>query len=101
MFYGSYVLDGKKHAAIYYSWPLFHRDTFSPLCEEITVIPFETHGKSYADRRESVYNTAVEWSNYSEAWPLSWGELQTVADWFYRMGKRYGLLTEFRENGLC
>lgn len=99
MFYGEYHLDGKKHAAIYYSNDLFFRDTFSPLCEEITVIPFETHGESYADRRESVRKTAVEWSN-CEAWPLSWCEMQTVADWFYRMGKRYGLLTEFRENGL-
>lgn len=100
MFYGSYVLNGEKHAAIYFSGEEWARDTFNPLCEEITVIPFETHGKSYADRRESVWNTAVEWSN-CEAWPLSWGEVQTVADWFYRMGKRYGLLTEFRENGLC
>lgn len=100
MFYGSYYLDGKKHAAIYYSWDRFHRDTFNPLCEEITIIPFETHGKRYADRRDSVRDTAVEWSN-CEAWPLSWCEVQTVVDWFYRMGKRYGLLTEFRENGLC
>lgn len=100
MFYGSYYFDGKKHAAIYDSWDLFHRDTFNPLCEEITIIPFESHGKSYTDRRESVRETAVTWSN-CEAWPLSWCEVQTVADWFYRMGKRYGLLTEFRENGLC
>ena len=100
MFYGSYYLDGEKHAAIYDSWDLFHRDTFSPLCEEITVIPFETHGKSYADRRESVRNTAIEWQN-GDTWPLSWGELQTVLDWFERMGRRYGLLTEFRENAIC
>lgn len=100
MFYGSYVSDGEKHAAIYDSWDLFHRDTFNPLCEEITIIPFESHGKSYADRRESVRNTTVEWSNCEE-WPLSWSEVHTVTDWFYRMGKRYGLLTEFRENGLC
>lgn len=101
MFYGSYVLNGEKHAAVYDSHDLFYRDTFSPLCENITVIPFETHGKSYADRRESVQETAVEWSNCGEAWPLSWGEVQAVTDWFYRMGKRYGLLTEFQENGLC
>ena len=100
MFYGSYYLNGKKHAAIYYSGDLFCRDTFSPLCEEITVIPFEAHGKCYADRRESVRETAVEWSN-CEARPLSWGELQTVLDWFERMGRRYGLLTEFRENAIC
>lgn len=100
MFYGSYYLNGEKRAAIYDSYDLFNRDTFNPLCEDITIIPFETHGKRYADRRESVRDTAVEWSN-CEAWPLSWGEVQTVADWFYRMGKRYGLLSEFRENGIC
>lgn len=100
MFYGSYVFGGEKYAAIYDSWDLWHSDTFSPLCEDITIIPFKTHGKNYADRRESVRETAIEWSN-CEAWPLSWGEVQTVADWFYRMGKRYGLLAEFRENGLC
>lgn len=101
MFYGSYYLNGEKHAAIYFSSDLWHRDTFSPLCEDIVIIPFETHGKSFADRRESVRETAVEWSNYGEAWPLTWNEINHISDWFYRMGKRYGLLTEFRENGLC
>ena len=31
----------------------------------------------------------------------SWGELAEWGDYFRKMGKRYGLLKEFRENGIC
>lgn len=100
MFYGSYVLNGIKDGGIYDSWELFHRDTFSPLCKEVTLISFVTHGKSYSERKESVRSIAVDWSN-TDTYPLSWAEEHRVTEWFDRMGKRYGLLEEFRENGLC
>lgn len=32
---------------------------------------------------------------------LSWNELSIIQDWFYRNGKRYGLLEELKENAFC
>ena len=31
---------------------------------------------------------------------MSWNELAEVSERFYTLGKRYGLLKEFRENGI-
>jgi hypothetical protein len=32
---------------------------------------------------------------------MSWGELAYWQEYFEKLGKRYGLLTEFRENCIC
>lgn len=32
---------------------------------------------------------------------MSWGELAEAQSYFEKLGKRYGLLAEFKENGLC
>ena len=32
---------------------------------------------------------------------LSYGELADWCEYFTKLGKRYGLLKEFRENGIC
>ena len=32
---------------------------------------------------------------------ISWSEYAEYTDQFYKLGKRYGLLKEFRENGIC
>lgn len=101
LFYGAYTLHGEKHAAIYDSSDVWKQEINNPDCSDIIVIPFVVHGKTYAARRESVRLTAVEWCNNVESWPLSWNELHMIADWFYRNGKRCGLLSELTENGLC
>ena len=30
----------------------------------------------------------------------SWGELSVTQDYLYKLGKRFGLIREFKENGL-
>lgn len=44
---------------------------------------------------------AIEWQVDFPNNNYSWGELAEWAAYFERLGKRYGLLTEFRENGIC
>lgn len=84
---------------LYFSWDEYHRDTFSPLTHDHRLIVFETHGKTYRDRKESVRNTAIDWSNMEHA-DMYWGELALIGAWFEKMGRRYGLIEEFRENGV-
>ena len=54
----------------------------------------------YQNRKEEVRQEAIDWQldfdnhNYSYADIFEWGE------YFARLGKRYGLLKEFRENGI-
>lgn len=87
-------------AHLFYSFEEFHKATFSPLTEYEAIV-FEVRGKTYAERKANAQAIAVEFSNIAYCGGLSWSDICTLSDWFYTIGKRYGLLTEFRENGLC
>lgn len=54
----------------------------------------------YAEQKEKLRNFALDWQcNFAEQ-DYSWGELAYWCDYFETMGKRYGLLQEFHENGI-
>lgn len=53
----------------------------------------------YQKRKAEVREEAIEYS-YSEE-ELSYGELAEKNDYFEHLGRRYGLLREFRENAIC
>lgn len=53
----------------------------------------------YQKRKAEVREEAIEYS-YSEE-ELSYGELAEKNDYFERLGRRYGLLREFKENAIC
>ena len=101
MFFASYKdANGKEHANLYFDYPSFYADTFSPECEVIQLIEFKTHGQNYKARKASLEEIAVEFS-HNAICGLSYGELSYIQNFFETMGKRYGLLREFRENAIC
>lgn len=58
--------------------------------------------KNYYNRlKEAARKAAIEWQLTFGDEPMSWSELAEVFQRFYKLGKRYGLLKEFRENGIC
>ena len=104
MFIGKCELDGKEYNNIYFKptgWELWHKDTFSPNCENIEVLDFKIKGKNYKERKGYLENIAIDYSNNFASLSWSYGELFEIKIWFYENGKRYGLLREFRENGIC
>lgn len=44
---------------------------------------------------------AIEWQLDYGNHNYSYGELADFCEYFRRLGKRYGLLREFHENGIC
>lgn len=40
----------------------------------------------------------LQYANFNTA--QSWEEVNQNSDWLYRLAKRFGLIKEFRENGL-
>ena len=57
--------------------------------------------KKYYNRlKESARKAAIKWQLTSRDEPMSYSELAEVGERFYTLGKRYGLLKEFRENGI-
>lgn len=57
--------------------------------------------KTYQDMKEKIRDEAIEWQATFADHTYYWSELAEAYNYFYKNGKRYGLLTEFRENGIC
>ena len=55
---------------------------------------------SYNGLKAAARTYALEWQLTFGDNPMSWSELADACQRFYTLGKRYGLLKEFRENGI-
>ena len=53
----------------------------------------------YQKGKERARAAAIEWQHTAPE-NLSYGELADAADHFERLAKRFGLVREFRENGI-
>ena len=84
---------------LFYCWGDVHRALFSPDVEQLAIIEFKTHGKTYAERRENLHNLAVEFSNTCTG-DLYYSDVENIICWFEKNGKRYGLMKELKENGI-
>lgn len=57
--------------------------------------------KTYKERKEEIRQQAIDWQLDFGNHNYSYYDLMVWGDYFYKMGKRYGLLEEFKENGIC
>ena len=57
--------------------------------------------KTYYERKEEIRQEAIDWQLDFNKHNYRWLELANWGDYFYKKGKRYGLLKEFKENGIC
>lgn len=101
MFYARFKVNGITEEYIYHSWLAFYSDTFNPETVIEAIIEFKVKGKSYAERKSNLENIAIDWSYEVGNTALSVGEYGSICNWFEKTGKRYGLLTEFKENCIC
>ena len=54
----------------------------------------------YQENKERIRQQAIYWQLDFSNENYSWLDLAEWGDYFYKMGKRYGLLKEFKENGI-
>lgn len=55
---------------------------------------------TYKEQKQKARELAVQWQHDFANNNYSWLELANFADFFTKLGKRYGLLKEFRANGV-
>ena len=55
---------------------------------------------TYQQGKERARDCTIEWQLDFENHNYSYGELAEFGEYFHRLGKRYGLLREFHENGI-
>ena len=56
---------------------------------------------TYKEQKEKARELAIMWQHDFANHNYDWLELANFTDFFTKLGKRYGLLKEFRENGIC
>ena len=56
---------------------------------------------TYASNKAVARQEAIDWQNAFDNHNYSDGELAEFGEHFEKLGRRYGLLKEFRENGIC
>lgn len=57
-------------------------------------------GKTYAEQKENARQRAIDWQYWQAEQALSQGEYADYANYFTRLGRRFGLLREFKENAI-
>ena len=55
---------------------------------------------TYAQRKENARQAAIDWQADFANNNYSYGELAAWSAYFERLARRYGLVGEFRENGI-
>ena len=55
----------------------------------------------YQQNKARIREEAIEWQIEFSQKDHSWGEIAEITAYFESMGKKYGLLGEFRLNGIC
>ena len=55
----------------------------------------------YQLNKAKAQDKAIQWQLEFSEHNYSYGELYEFGVYFEKLGKRYGLLKEFRENGIC
>lgn len=56
---------------------------------------------TYATKKSVARQKAIDWQNDLFRDNRSYEDMQEAAEYFEKLGRRYGLLKEFRENGIC
>lgn len=56
--------------------------------------------KTYKQLKERARDIAMDWQDSAREQNMSYAELNEAGDYFYKLGKRFGLLREFRENAI-
>lgn len=92
--------SGAEFMEIYADYDEIHRETFSP--EYFINRVIDTNrlpGKSYADKKALLRNQAIDYSLQNN-FVMYGSDLVEIGAYFEKYGKRYGLIKEFRENGI-
>ena len=55
---------------------------------------------NYQTQKAKAIDKAIEYQHNASEKQYSYGELYEIQDYFYKLAKKYGLIKEFRENGI-
>ena len=85
---------------VYWDWGLFFSDTFPCNIHTDSIIELSVNGKTYAQKKASVSDKARIIQEMLGECSISYFELSEIQNWLLTVGKRYGLMEEFKDNAV-
>lgn len=73
--------------------------TTEELNEVVAIYTLQAHGKTYAERKANLEAIAIDYS-HADNGNNGLADLNIMYNFFEDYGRRYGLLTDFRENAI-
>ena len=100
LYFGTCMIDGSVMG-----WVFGSRDDLHKQIEiNDSTILFETnfvvHGSNYKDKKESARALAIDIQGALSESSVSWWEHSLITKKLYSIGKRFGLIKEFKENAI-
>lgn len=100
------ILDNDGlYSETFATWDEYHRATFSPDIYPMFVCDTErtrVGGKTREEKKAFARGLAIGWQRMLvDFYDCTYMDFVIAGNYFYKLGKRYGLLREFRENGIC
>ena len=92
------IYNTGSDSGVVYSYDLLWNRDFAPLDSDVLILDRVT-GDSYQYKKSVVRDKAIHFSHMEVT--MTWGDVAEIQAWFEKFGRRYGLLREFRENGIC
>lgn len=80
-------------------YEIYYAASFNPSCS-ISRFNFDLRGSTYAERKQAAQSLAINWSYAVAHTALCGLEYAAISAFFERIGRKYGLLREFAENGI-
>lgn len=62
---------------------------------------FKTFSGSYQEKKARLHDIAIMYSSNAANYLLDWMTCDEVSSFFYKYGRKYGLLKEFQNEGIC
>lgn len=93
-------IDNDDKMRVYYSYEELHKDLYCPDDSLVWATDFKIKGKTYAERKQFARDIGVTISNNREIEEITHIDAMNIAENLDNLAKRYGLIKEFRENGL-
>lgn len=93
--------NGHAKGGVLNSWDEYFSDPDNPQTEESIICLISDRAAlagSYEDKKACIRNAGIDYLNSFSEISLSYGEIVTMQDYFTKMGRRFGLINEFREN---
>lgn len=99
-YYGKDALLVRCGSYIYCVWQRRSRHSMEWKSTTTERTKGETNMSGYQKRKNAARKKAIAWQHDFENHNYSYGELAAWGEYFAKLGKRYGLTEEFRENGI-